>query len=89
MKNKSENETRKLYLATVCNDLANAQDYTVDGKDCYYKGGLIGKMTIDIAMQDNKLVQNVYFTPLKAVESITVDLTISKPGESFKANENG
>jgi hypothetical protein len=64
-----------LTLAYLCNDLQNAQDYKIDGNNCYYKDEFIGE--IKEGLKDGAL--DIYFRPIKPVEYINVNITIDKP----------
>ena len=67
--------TNNTTLAYICNNLQNAQDYKIDGNDCYYKDELIGEIKEEL--KDDGL--NIYFKPIKTVEYINVNITIDKP----------
>lgn len=62
-------------LAYICNDLQNAQDYKIDGNNCYYKDELIGEIKEDL--KDGVL--DIHFKPIKPVKYINVNITIDKP----------
>jgi len=72
-----------LILAAICNDLKHAAKYSIDDENkCYYKGELIGKIKEVLDEKNNTL--NIYFQPIKAIEYITVNFTISPTGAELK-----
>jgi hypothetical protein len=61
-----------IMLAYICNDLQNAQNYKVEGNNCYYKDKFIGEVAEKI---ENDAI-NIYFKPVLPVKSINVSITI-------------
>ena len=70
-------------MAAICNDLKHATKYNIDEKNrCYYKGELIGN--IKEKLNEKSGILNIYFQPVKAIEYIAVNFTISPTGAEFK-----
>jgi len=47
-----------LTLAHLCNDLQNAQDYKIDGNNCYYKDEFIGEIKEEWKNSTYKIEEN-------------------------------
>ncbi len=72
-----------LILAAICNDIKHATKYSIDTeKNCYYKGEKIG--IIKEEYDEVNGILDIYFQPVKAIEYITVNFTISPTGAEFK-----
>lgn len=72
-----------LILAAICNNIKHAAKYSIDTeKNCYYKGEKIGK--IEEKYDEINGILNIYFQPIKAIERINVNFTISPTGAEFK-----
>jgi hypothetical protein len=72
-----------LIIAAICNDLKHAAKYSIDEENkCYYKGELIGEIKEEL--DEKNSVLNIYFKPIKAIQYITVNFTISSTGAEFK-----
>ena len=72
-----------LILAAICNDLKHATKYSIDEENkCYYKGKLIGEIKEELDVK--KGVLNIYFQPVKPIEYIEVNVTITPTGAEFK-----
>jgi hypothetical protein len=75
-----------LTLAYICNDLKNAEKYKIiDGK-CYYNDKYVGEIREEITTKNDELHFNIYFRPVKRIEYIEVNMTITKDGAEFKEN---
>jgi hypothetical protein len=73
------NTINNTMLAYFCNDLQNAQNYKVEGNDCYYKDKFIGEWEEKVERNaNNEFIFSAYFKPVKPVESINVNITIEK-----------
>jgi hypothetical protein len=71
-----------LILAAICNDIKHATKYSVDTEgNCFYKGEKIGKINEKLDVKNGIL--NIYFQPVKAIEYITVNFTITPAGAVF------
>lgn len=67
-----------LILAAICNDIKHATKYSVDTEgNCFYKCDKIGVIKEKL---DENGVLNIFFQPVKAIEYITVNFTISSAG---------
>lgn len=72
-----------LILAAICNDIKHATKYSVDIEgNCFYKCEKIGKIKEEL--DEKSGVLNIFFLPVKAIEYITVNFTISPAGAEFK-----
>jgi hypothetical protein len=72
-----------LILAAICNDLKHAAKYSIDDENkCYYKGEFIGNIKEELDEKNGIL--NIFFQPVKAIEYITVNFTISPAGAEIK-----
>jgi hypothetical protein len=70
-------------LATICNDSLNHLDYSVVGKECFYKGKMIGTVSSEYNIKSGEF--NIYFQPIRPIQHITVKFTITKTGCEFKS----
>ena len=68
----------RVMLACLCNDEENVEDYKVDGNKCFYKDEYIGKF--DIKYDFNNGIVDIFYKPIKKVEYITLNITISPTG---------
>jgi hypothetical protein len=71
-----------LVLAAFCNDLKHATKYSIEEGKCYYKGEFIGEIKEELDVK--KGVLNIYFQPVKPIEYIEVNVTITPTGAEFK-----
>ena len=69
-----------IYLAYICNDIQNFNNYKIIDNLCYYKDELIGEIKETL----NGNVLDVYLKPKKSLEYINLDFTITKTGVEFK-----
>jgi hypothetical protein len=74
-----------LILAAICNDLKHATKYSVDDEgNCYYKCELVGKIKEEFEQKDGEIYHHIWFQPVKAIEYITVNFTITPSGADCK-----
>jgi hypothetical protein len=72
-----------LILAAICNDIKHATKYSVDTDgNCFYKCEKIGKINEKLDVKNGIL--NIYFQPIKAIEYIAVNFTISPTEAELK-----
>ena len=71
----------RVMLACLCNDEENVEDYKIIENKCYYKDEFIG--TIDVKYDFKKQIVDAYFKPIKKVEYLTLNITISPTGAIF------
>jgi hypothetical protein len=71
-----------LILAAICNDLKHAARYSIEDGKCYYKGEFIGELKE--VLDEEEGILNIYFQPIKPIEYISVNFTITPTGTEFK-----
>jgi len=71
-------------LAYICNDFENVNSYEIVDNKCYYKGDFIGEMNSRFNSKTGAL--DVFFMPVKPIEFINVNITITKDGTEFNKN---
>lgn len=65
------------YLALICNDLDNFEDYSVDGDNCFHKEKLIGKISSEFIDSDDGIIHKINYQSLTPIEFINVELNIN------------
>jgi len=63
------------YLACICNNFENYEDYNIIGNRCYYKDDFIGEIQEEL----NDGILDIKFKPIKLVSYIKINITIEKP----------
>jgi len=71
-------------IAYICNDLENHEDYVLgENGECFYKGELVGKIDEESSIVDGTL--HIYFHPIKAVQNLNINITITPTGVKFNS----